>query len=146
MRFRPVRPRAGQLSAPDLDRGQGSDAPWALSGGPRHAHIAGFDLHANVAVRPPIARAWNSSGGIFLRLAVAQDRLRLLDDGRVVLTLKTTWADGTHHLVFEPLELLEKLAAITLRPRINLVLYYGVVAPHARWRPRHRLRRAVAFG
>ena len=29
-----------------------------------------------------------------LRPAVAQDRLRLLADGRVVLTLKTAWADG----------------------------------------------------
>jgi hypothetical protein len=44
--------------------------------------------------------------------------------------------DGTHHLVFEPLELLEKLAALTPRPRINLVLYHGVLAPHAGWRSR----------
>ena len=62
-----------------------------------------------------------------LRPAVAQDRLRLLADGRVALTLKTAWADGTRYLVFEPLELLEKLAALTPRPRINLVLYHGVV-------------------
>jgi hypothetical protein len=34
------------------------------------------------------------------------------------------------------LELLERLAAITPRPRINLVLYYGVLAAHAAWRPR----------
>src|SRR2546425_5048619 len=45
--------------------------------------------------------------------------------------------DGTHHhLVFEPLELLEKLAALTPRPRINLVLYHGILAPHARARAR----------
>ena len=65
-----------------------------------------------------------------LRPAVAQDRLRLLADGRVGLTLKTAWADGTRQLVFEPLTLLEKLAALTPRPRINLVLYHGVLAPH----------------
>jgi len=70
------------------------------------------------------------------RPAVAQDRLRLLDDGRIVLTLKTAWADGTRQLVFEPLTLLEKLAALTPRPRINLVLYHGVLAPHAGWRAR----------
>ena len=57
------------------------------------------------------------------------------------LTLKAPWADGTRHLLFEPLELLEKLAAITPRPRINLVLYDGVLAPHARWRAR-----VVAYG
>jgi len=48
-----------------------------------------------------------------LRPAVAQDRLSLLVDGRVVLTLKTAWTDGTRYLVFEPLDLLEKLAALT---------------------------------
>jgi hypothetical protein len=32
-------------------------------------------------------------------------------------------------------ELLEKLAALTPRPEINLLLYHGVLAPHARWRP-----------
>jgi len=32
-------------------------------------------------------------------------------------------------------EFLEKLAALTPRPEINLVLYHGVLAPRARWRP-----------
>jgi hypothetical protein len=72
---------------------------------------------------------------------VAQDRLRLLEDGRIALTLKTAWADGTRQLVFEPLELLEKLAALTPRPRINLVIYHGVLAPHSSWRAR-----AVTYG
>jgi hypothetical protein len=44
------------------------------------------------------------------------------------------WSDGTTHLLFEPVEFLEKLAAVTPRPEINLVLYHGVLAPHARWR------------
>jgi hypothetical protein len=30
--------------------GDDPDAPWVLSTAPRHAHLAGFDLHANVAV------------------------------------------------------------------------------------------------
>jgi len=30
--------------------GEDPDAPWVLSTAPRHAHLAGFDLHANVAV------------------------------------------------------------------------------------------------
>jgi len=81
------------------------------------------------------ARAWNSSAAI-CSARRAKDRLRLLDDGRIALTLKTAWADGTRQLVFEPLELLEKLAALTPRPRINLVLYHGVLAPHSGWRAR----------
>jgi hypothetical protein len=76
-----------------------------------------------------------------LRPPVAQDRLRRLGDDRILLTLKTPWADGTRHLLFAPMELLEKLAALTPRPRINLILYHGVLAPHARWRAR-----VVAYG
>jgi hypothetical protein len=38
------------------------------------------------------------------------------------------------HLRFDPLELLERLAVLTLRPRVNLILYYGVLAPRAAWR------------
>ena len=45
---------------------------------------------------------------------------------------------GRRHddLLFTPLEFLEKLAALTPRPRINLILYHGMLAPHARWRNR----------
>jgi len=41
-------PRAGARS---LALGRDPDAEWVTSGGPRHAHVEGFDLHANVAVR-----------------------------------------------------------------------------------------------
>jgi len=72
-----------------------------------------------------------------LRPPVAQDRLQFTGDGRVLLELKREWADGTRHLLVEPLELLEKLAAPTPRPRITLVLDHGVLAPLAP--PRRRL-------
>jgi hypothetical protein len=50
----PARRRAGRGGA---DRA----APWALSTAPRHAHVAGFDLHANVDVRAPrIAIGWSN--------------------------------------------------------------------------------------
>jgi hypothetical protein len=110
--------------------GTDADAPWVLSRAPRHAHLAGFVLHTNVDAPAADRARLEQLCRYLLRPAVAQDRLRLLDDGRVVLTLKTPWADGTCHLIFEPLTLLEKLAAVIPRPRINLVLYYGVLAPH----------------
>jgi len=65
----------------------------------------------------------------------------VLGDGRVQVRLKRAWSDGTTHLLFEPVEFLEKLAALTPRPAINLILYHGVLAPHARWRPA-----VVAYG
>jgi hypothetical protein len=121
--------------------GEEPDAAWVLSSAPRHARLEGFDLHAYVAVPAGDRTRLEQLCRYLLRPAVSQDRLRLLGDGRFVLALKTTWADGTRHLLFEPLELLEKLAALTPRPRVNLILYHGVLAPHARWRAR-----VVAYG
>jgi hypothetical protein len=116
--------------------GEEPDAPWVLSSHPRHAHIAGFDLHANIAVPAADRARLEQLCRYLLRPPVAQERLRRMGDDRILLTLKTAWADGTRHLLFAPLELLEKLAALTPRPRINLILYHGVLAPHARWRAR----------
>ena len=44
------------------------------------------------------------------------------------------WRDGTTAVLFEPLELIEKLVAIVPVPRGHMVRYHGVLAPHARWR------------
>ena len=62
--------------------------------------------------------------------------MRLRGDGRVALELKRAWHDGTRELVFEPLEFLERLAAMTPRPETNLLICHGVLAPRARWRGR----------
>ena len=43
-------------------------------------------------------------------------------------------AEDTAHLVFDPLELLERLAVITPRPRINLILYHGILGARSGWR------------
>ena len=51
------------------------------------------------------------------------------------IKLKRAWSEGTTHLLFAPVEFLEKLAALTPRPAINLILYHGLLAPNARWRP-----------
>jgi putative transposase len=123
------------------------DAPWVLSPAPRHAHLTGFDLHANVAV-PAAERARLEHLCRYLpRPAAAQGRLRLLDDGRIVLTVETAWADGTRDLVFEPLARLEELAALTPRPPISLVLYHGLLALKCRLAsPRGLVRRPAERG
>ena len=57
-----------------------------------------------------------------------------MPDGTVALEVRRRWTDGTTHLAFDAVELLERLAALTPRPRINLILYHGVLAPPAAWR------------
>ncbi len=56
-----------------------------------------------------------------LRPPVVEDRLELLEDGRILMELKTPFWDGSTHILFEPLEFLEKLAAVIPRPRVNLM-------------------------
>src|SRR5205823_5950576 len=131
-------PRAG---ARVLQLGREPDAPWVTSRGPCQAHLEGFDLHANIAVGADDRSGVERLCRYVLRPPVAQERLALTPDGLVLVTLKSEWHDGTSHLLFTPVELLEKLAALTPRSRVNLVLYHGILAPRARARAR-----AVAHG
>ena len=104
------------------------------SRGPRQAQLDGFDLHANIWVPPNNRARLEQLCRYLLRPPLAQDRVRLRPDGRVFVELKTAWRDGTSHFLFEPIEFLEKLAALIPRPVVNLLLYHGVLAPRARWR------------
>jgi len=82
------------------------------SRGPRQAQLDGFDLHANVWVPPHDRARLEQLARYLLRPPLAQDRVHLRANGRVLVTLKTLWRDGTSHLLFEPIEFPEKLAAI----------------------------------
>ncbi len=112
------------------------DAEIATSRGPRQAHLEGFDLHADVWVSANDRAGLERLCRYVLRPPFAQERLRRRGDGRVALELKTAWHDGTRELVFEPLEFLERLAAMTPRPETNLLICHGVLASRARWRGR----------
>jgi hypothetical protein len=100
----------------------------------RTAHQEGFDLDAGVWVPADQRHRLERLCRYALRPAVAQDRLHLTAEGQVVLRLRHPWSDGTTHLLFDPLELLERLAVLIPRPRINLILYHGVLGPRAAWR------------
>ena len=129
--------------------GDARDTETVTSRGPRQAHLEGFDLHANVWVSGNDRAGLERLCRYILRPPFAQERLRLRSDGRVALELKQAWHDGTRELVFEPLELLERLAAMTPRPETNLLICHGLLAPRAplaRARGRVRTRGARAHG
>jgi hypothetical protein len=131
-------PRAGAR----VERlGHDPDAPWIKSSQPLQARCDGFDLHAGVTVAGEDRRRLEQLCRYLLRPPIAQERLTLRPDGTVVVMLKRSWRDGTTHLRFEPLTLLERLAALTPRPRINVLIYHGLLAPHAAGRAA-----AVAYG
>ena len=103
---------------------------------PRCATIAGFSVHANVGI-PGQDRMWLERLCRYAgRPPVATERLSRLSGGKLLYRLKRRWRDGTTHLIFEPLELVEKLAALVPPPRFHLVRYHGVLAPSAAWRDR----------
>jgi hypothetical protein len=54
--------------------------------------------------------------------------------GQVVLKLKTPYGDGTSHINMSPLEFMQRLAALVPRPRLHLIPFHGVLAPHAKLR------------
>jgi hypothetical protein len=91
--------------------------------------VGGYDLHAGIVVRAGDRERLERLCRYTLRPPIAQARLRLDGEGQVWITLRHQWADGTTHLMFEPVAFLERLAVLVPRPRINLVLYYGILAP-----------------
>jgi len=68
------------------------------------------------------------------RPAIANERLKRNQAGQVVLQLKSPWRDGTTHIVMSPLEFMQRLAALVPRPRLHLIRFHGVLAPHANLR------------
>ena len=135
--------RAAVLSRAALDRragrgpmriGADPDAPWVDRHVPRHAQDGGFDLHAGVHVAANDRGRLTELCRYLCRPPFGQHRLKQLNDGRMAVALQRPWEDGTTHLVFTPMELLERLVPLVPRPRIHLLLYHGVLAPNAPWR------------
>lgn len=97
--------------------------------GRRATMIDGMSLHANVSVPARDRRRLEKLCRYIARPPVSTERLFKLPDGRLLYRLKRKWRDGTTHVVFEPLELVEKLASIAPPPRTHITSYHGVLAP-----------------
>jgi hypothetical protein len=98
------------------------------------ANLSGFSLHANVCIPAKARRRLENLCRYVARPAVATERLSKLADCRILYRLRHQWRDGTSHVIFDPLDLVGKLAALVPPPRFNLTRYHGVLAPSARWR------------
>jgi hypothetical protein len=59
---------------------------------------------------------------------MAEQLVPLTVPGEVRYQLKNPYRDGTTHVIFEPLDVIAKLAALVPRPRVNLTRFYGVFA------------------
>ena len=105
------------------------------AGQPLCADIDGFSLHAAVRVEANDRKRLEQLCRYITRPALSDERVQLNAAGQVELKLKTAWRDGTTHLVMSPLEFMQRLAALVPRPRLHLIRFHGVLAPHAKLRP-----------
>jgi hypothetical protein len=101
---------------------------------PLCAQVDGFDLHGNMLMEADERGRLEDIVRYCARPALSHDRLEELEDGRYLLKLKSRYRDGSTHVRFDPIELLERLAAQIPRPHKNLVFYSGVLAPAAKSR------------
>jgi len=70
------------------------------------------------------------------RPPLALERLSVTDNRKLRYALKHPYSNGTTHFLFDPLDLLAKLAALVPRPRVNLTRYHGVFASNSKLRAR----------
>ena len=133
--------RAGQQTVRigDLENGHGSENTST----PRCANVQGVGLHANTSIPAHDRVRLERMCRYMCRPPIALERLKLLSDGRLLYKLKKCWRDGTNKIIFEPHELMERLAALVPAPRFNLIRYSGVLAPSAAWRRRIIPKEAV---
>jgi hypothetical protein len=103
----------------------------AILEGERCASYRGFSLHANVSCLAEEREKLEHMVRYIARPPVAMDRLHRRNDGLITYRLKKKYRDGTEQLLFSPLELMEKLAALVPRPRAHITRYHGLFAPHS---------------
>jgi hypothetical protein len=125
-------PRAGQRLLRLGDRIDVEDVE-AITG-PRCASVQGFRLYGDVCVPALDRRRLERLCRYVARSPIATDRLSELPDGRILNRLRHRCRDGTTHVVFEPVDLVARLAALVPPPRANTVRYHGILAPCASWR------------
>ncbi len=96
----------------------------------------GFSLHAATTAAAGDRAGKEALCKYILRPPVAQERVQLVADDLVRLTLKRPFSDGTFALEMDPLSLLVRLASSVPPPRMNQVRYAGVLGAHSKWRAR----------
>jgi Putative transposase len=100
----------------------------------RSVRLAGFSLHADVAVPAERREQLETVCRYILRPPLALERLTESPGGQLRYQFRRPWSDGSTALLLEPLERLERLAALVPPSRRPLLASHGRLAPRSRWR------------
>jgi hypothetical protein len=103
--------------------------------GTRCVAVDGYSLHANTFCDVHERAKLERLVGYVARPPLAEGRFSIRPNGDVTYKLKNPYQDGTTHVIFTPIEFLEKLAALVPKPRAHLVRYAGVFSRHSALRP-----------
>ena len=98
---------------------------------PDSCRAAGFDLHVGRRICGADGERMERLSRCALRGPVVTERLTELKDGRLKYEFGHSWRDGTRAVLFEPLELIERLVALIPVQRRNLVTAHGTFASRA---------------
>ena len=118
-------PRVGTNSK---QRGRKKDKPLCVRS------PGGIELHAAVHVRAGDRAGLERLCRYIARPPVPEQRLSRLDDGRYEWRLKRTWKGGVRAFVYQPLDLIARLAALIPLPMTKLRRFFGVFGPAHPWR------------
>jgi hypothetical protein len=86
---------------------------------------------AQVAVAPPARDQLEHLCRYVLRPPLTVERLTESSHGQLLYEVPHPRRDGSTHLLLDPLELIEKLSVLVPAPRLHLLRFHGVMAPHA---------------
>lgn len=100
----------------------------------RCAFLDGFSLHADTWVHENNRQGLERLANYGARGPLSLERLSQLPDGRLAYRMKRPSASGATRLDFTPVDFLRRVAALIPPPRVNLVRFFGVLAPNARLR------------
>lgn len=98
------------------------------------AVVRGFNLHGKTRVDGRDRGRLEQLCRYIARPPIAQERLHLLEDGRIRYDMKRVWKDGTKAIVISPLDFIARLCALVPPPYFNLTRFHGILAPNAKLR------------
>jgi len=111
-----------------------SAAAVADADNPRGARLAGFSLHAHIAVAAHAREHLEPPGRDLPRPPRARERLTERSGGQLLYEFPHPRRDGSTHLLLDPLALIETLSVLIPAPRFPTRRFPGLLAPHSSWR------------
>jgi len=95
----------------------------------------GFSIHAATSIKAHERDRLEKLLRYLGRGPVSHERISLSEGGNILYELKNSY-DGASHVMFSPIEFIEKLASIIPPPYRHQVNYYGCLSSHNKLRPK----------